>query len=94
MSCINKVLGNPEYESKFDRLCDDFDIKRVQPCQRKFVSEYVKVMGTISKDLDLLQGEQNIVYGHLIPTMCMIHDELQDLKKAQAVVNIQKTRLL
>lgn len=76
---IDRLLSTPETEAKFDKLCDELDIKRLQPLQKAFVDEYVQVLQPVSSGLDVLQGEKEVGLGHLLPTLSVIKEQLNDL---------------
>jgi len=76
---IDSLLSSPESEAKFDKLCDELDIKRLQPLQKTFVHEYVQVLQPVSCGLDVLQGEKEVGLGHLLPTLFIIKDQLNSL---------------
>ena len=44
---IHSLLSKPELENSFDKLCDELVIKRLQPLQKTFILEYVKVGITV-----------------------------------------------
>ena len=66
-------------EVKFDKLCDELDIKRLQPVQKTFVKEYVAVMKPVCCGLDILQGEtkKDIGLGFLLPTLVVMKAQLK-----------------
>ena len=79
VSRINLILTTPDLEAKFDKLCDDFEIRRLQPIQKTFIAEYIKVMGPLCQALDILQGEKAVSLGYLLPTLHIINTQLDDL---------------
>ena len=76
---IHQLLANPDTEVKFDKLCEELDIRRLHPQQKTFVKEYVDVFKPVCCGLDVLQGEMDVGLGHLIPTVSVIKGQLTDL---------------
>jgi len=76
---INHLLASQETEAKFDKLCDELEIKRLQPVQKTFLAEYVQVLQPVSCGLDVLQGEKEVGLAHLLPTLSIVKQQLNDL---------------
>lgn len=76
---IDNLLSKPESEVKFHQVCDDLQIKRLQPQHKTFVAEYVQVMGPLCCGLDVLQGGKIVGLGHLLPTISIIRTQLNEL---------------
>ncbi|CAI6375146.1 unnamed protein product [Macrosiphum euphorbiae] len=51
------------------RLCDDIDIVRFNKNDIEFLEEYTQMMEPLAIVLDLLQGEKNMFFGFLIPSI-------------------------
>lgn len=51
------------------RLCDDINIVRFNKNDIEFLEEYTQMMEPLAIVLDLLQGEKNMVFGFLIPSI-------------------------
>lgn len=79
VSKVNDILCAPEMDTKFDKLCDNLDIKRLQPIHKKFVSEYVRVLQPICSAIDILQGDREVGLGHLVPTLLVVKTQLRGL---------------
>jgi len=60
---VNVILSDPAVAVKFDKVCDELNIKRLLPLQKTFIAEYVEVMAPVSCGLDILQGEQCAALG-------------------------------
>lgn len=43
VSKIHSLLSKPQLDTSFDKLCDELTIKRLQPIQKTFITEYVQV---------------------------------------------------
>ena len=79
LSVVNTILKSTERAPKFDALCEQLGIKRLIASQKRFISEYVQVFKPICCGLDVLQGDVNVTYGYLIPTLHVIINELDEL---------------
>ena len=64
-------------ETKFDRLYDELDIRRLQPQQKTFVTKYAEVFQPVVCGLDVLQGDVGL--DHLLPTLSVIKGQLDDM---------------
>lgn len=73
---IHSILSVPDLEVKFDKLCDELEIKRLHPIQKTFVKEYVAVMKPVCCGLDILQGDKEIGLGFLLPTLVVMKSQL------------------
>lgn len=60
VSKVHNILCVPDVEIKFDKLCDELEIKRLQPLQKTFVREYVAVMRPVCCGLDVSQGKKKL----------------------------------
>lgn len=83
----SSLLSNSESEVKFHKVCDDLNIKRLQPQHKTFVAEYVQVMGPLCCGPDVLQGDKVVRLGHLLPTLSVLKTRLNQLLiKSQPMV--------
>jgi len=55
-----------------------------------FMYQYQKIMGTILKSLDLLQGDTNMYYGHLLPIIEELIYKNEFMTSDQTVSNYMK----
>ncbi|KAL5237284.1 hypothetical protein ACI65C_004694 [Semiaphis heraclei] len=70
--------------SKLFRLCDEIDIVRFNKNDMEFLEEYSQMMEPLAIVLDLLQGEKNMFFGFLIPSITeLIYKYEQILNKNQ-----------
>ena len=76
---IHHLLSSPNTEAKFDKLCEELDIRRLLPQQKTFVQEYVEVFQPVCCALDVLQGEKDVGLGHLLPTLAVVKGQLTDM---------------
>jgi len=76
---INAILSDPALAVKFDKVCDELNIKRLLPLQKTFIVEYVEVMAPVSCGLDILQGEQCAALGYLLPTLTVVKTQLREM---------------
>ncbi|KAL3172224.1 hypothetical protein MRX96_013204 [Rhipicephalus microplus] len=64
MKCVNEVP-----KGRMDATFDALSLSRLQHEESLFIDEYCKVMCTVAKALDILQGEQYMYMGVLQPTL-------------------------
>ena len=76
---VNSIVSTPSLEPKFDVVCDELQIKRLLPSQKRFISEYVQVMKPVCDGLDKLQGDTEIGQGYLLPTLYVMTTKLEKL---------------
>jgi len=76
---VYDLLLTPEQETKFDKLLDELEIKRLQPVHKTFVAEYVDVMRPVCCALDVLQGQQVVGLGYLLPTISVVKHQLSSI---------------
>lgn len=55
--------------SKLFRLCEEIDIVRFNKNDMEFLEEYSQMMEPLAIVLDLLQGEKNMFFGFIIPSI-------------------------
>ena len=79
VSKINTILADATLATKFDKLCDKFVSKRSLPAHKTFIAEYVEVMAPICCGLDVLQGEQCMGLGYLLPILSIMKSQLQEM---------------
>jgi hypothetical protein len=72
-------------------VCDDLQIKRLLPSQKRFIGEYVSVMKPVCDGLDKLQGERDVGLGYLLPTLYVMNCKLQSLLQPDENNAIQLT---
>ena len=51
-----------------------------------YLEEYLKCTGPIAKATTQLQGEQRMTYGHLLPTLISLKNDLEDLGKRKEFI--------
>ena len=76
---VQSVLSTPGMEAKVDKVFDELGIQRLLTIQKSFIAEYVKVMAPLANGLDILQGENAVSLGYLVPTVTVIVTKLQKL---------------
>ena len=76
---VNSIVSTPSLEPKFDVVCDELQIIRFLPSQKRFISEYVQVMKPVCDGLDKLQGDTEIAQGYLLPTLYVMTTKLEKL---------------
>jgi len=88
---VHAVLINPDLEPKFDLVCDDLQIKRLLPSQKRFIGEYVSVMKPVCDGLDKIQGEREVGLSYLLPTLYVMNCKLESLLQPDENKAIQLT---
>ena len=85
---IHHLLSSPNTEAKFDKLCEELDIRRLLPQQKTFVQEYVEVFQLVCCGLDVLQGEKDVGLGHLLSTLAVVKGQLTDMSVCGPIVQL------
>lgn len=88
---VHAILTNPDLEPQFDTLCDELQIKRLLPRQKRFIGEYVLVMKPVCDGLDKLQGEREVGLGYLLPTLYVMNSKLESLLQPDSNNVVQLT---
>ncbi|XP_050339934.1 uncharacterized protein LOC126766125 isoform X3 [Bactrocera neohumeralis] len=71
------------YKEKLNNLCDKLTLPQFSARDIQYLEMYNLVMEPIAKALDFLQGESNINYGFLIPTLVTLSNRLHKLCRSQ-----------
>lgn len=85
--------------SKCVRLCDSIGVVRFKKEDIEFMEDYVTIMEPLAVALDILQGEKNMYFGFLLPTISILLSKYDDLltKKrlnyCATLINIIKTSI-
>ena len=80
--CISELLKHKEH---LFQLCNELELVKLQNHEIDFLSEFRTCMQSIAVCLDILQGEQNIYMGDLIPSIMAIDHKLQHLEESMAI---------
>ena len=64
-------------DDKLDGLLDNLGLARMSDLEVRFINEYVEAMEPLSRALDILQGEQRVYIGYLIPTIYSLKVKLR-----------------
>ena len=80
------LLKKPD---KLRRVFDELHVPQLQPIETQYIMEYIKVMKPMAEALDVLQGEKNVGMGYLLPTLSVLLDKLDNLKKHKDIKNCQ-----
>lgn len=87
---ISQILKEKE---KLAKLYDEFHMEGSDVCLQnldiKYLEEYVTVMKPLALALDILQGENNIFYGFLIPTLAMLKNNLKKIENLTVTKSLQ-----
>ena len=67
-------------EDAFDSVCTKLDVPRLKPPELCFLSEYVYVVWPLAQALNILQAENKMFMGYLLPTVVMLREKLATKK--------------
>ncbi|KAL4085405.1 hypothetical protein QTP88_027264 [Uroleucon formosanum] len=67
--------------SKFTKVCDALKLNRFSKNDLEFFEEYVVVMEPFCICLDVLQGEKNMYFGFLLPSITILLQKYDDIAK-------------
>ncbi|XP_029348038.1 uncharacterized protein LOC115034755 [Acyrthosiphon pisum] len=65
---------------KFNSMCDEIKITRFNKNDIEFIEEYCAVMEPLAVSLDILQGDHNMYFGFLLPTITELLLKIENLK--------------
>ena len=74
---ICKLMENGS--EKIDSCMDFCSLPRLTPQEVTFLKEYSEVMRPLAQALNLLQGEENMFMGFLLPTLTALKQKLNKL---------------
>lgn len=53
--------------------------------EEEFITEFITVMKPLAEALDVLQGDIHVSIGYLLPTLTVLLNELEDLKRSSSL---------
>nr|XP_020633791.1 uncharacterized protein LOC110070446 [Pogona vitticeps] len=65
---------------KVDIITDQCSLERVTPAESLVLEEYTEIMGPLAQSLEILQGENGMYMGYLLPTLYNLDRKLQGLE--------------
>jgi len=71
--------------SKFTKVCDALKLNRFSKNDIEFLEEYVVVMEPLCICLDVLQGEKNMYFGFLLPSITILLQKYDDIAKKNLI---------
>ncbi|XP_067286175.1 zinc finger BED domain-containing protein 4-like [Pseudorasbora parva] len=75
-------------DGAFRNLCAEFKIPMFTPAEKAFLGEYVTAMAPVAKAINILQGENNVHMGWLVPTLNIM---VSKLKRAEISMKLCKS---
>ncbi len=94
----NDTRLNSGYNSKFRvhhfatnkktelfKLMVTLKIEPFQPVEIKFLAEYLKILKEVVDFLIIMQGEENIGMGYLLPTIFILEEKLHSFKEDRTI---------
>ena len=70
-------IQNPGFHHLRDSLNDFIELT---PNEEQYLKEYSKIMRFCTEALDVLQGQENIALGYLLPTIFLLKEKLKRLQ--------------
>ncbi|KAJ7303362.1 hypothetical protein JRQ81_012307 [Phrynocephalus forsythii] len=65
---------------KVDLITDQCSLERVTPAESLVLAEYTEILGPLAQSLEILQGENGMYMGYLLPTLYHLDRKLQGLE--------------
>ncbi|XP_020669662.3 uncharacterized protein LOC110090344 [Pogona vitticeps] len=75
---LNELLSTVPL--KMDAVMDQCSLARITPAESLVVAEYTEIMGPLAQSLDILQRENGMFMGYLLPTLYNLDRKLQGLE--------------
>ena len=80
---VNEFLSNKKHE--LVTLFINFDLRPINGAEQTFPEEFLGVMKPLAAGLDILQGENDVSAGYLLPTIINIQEEWRSLSQSDLV---------
>ncbi|CAN7948299.1 unnamed protein product, partial [Ixodes hexagonus] len=78
MRCMNEILD--EKPERMEELCLRLKLPVLRrPIEAEFIREYCEVMKPLANALDILQADENMFLGYLLPTVTATKRKLASL---------------
>lgn len=71
------------------KLFTELRLSYFTPQEEQYLKEYVRVMNPIVDALDILQGEENVGMGFLLPTMAVLKNSLRLMQGDATIIHCQ-----
>ncbi|KAJ7303285.1 hypothetical protein JRQ81_012225 [Phrynocephalus forsythii] len=75
---LNELLAT--VPGKMDDILDRCSLDRIATAERVLLQEYMEIMGPLARALDILQRENSMFMGYLLPTLYSLDRKLQRLE--------------
>ena len=76
--------------TKFNSVLKHCEVTPFTSSEEQFLKEYVKIMSYVADALDVLQGEENVSAGYLLPTIHILQLKMATLKSDTTIVHSQQ----
>lgn len=85
MNCVQKFINTKTTE--LEDVFLHFKVLPLTETEKEFISEYVRVMEPFSQALDLLQDEETMSIGCVIPTIKLLIEKIEDFSKDHTIIH-------
>ncbi|KAI9553820.1 hypothetical protein GHT06_019089 [Daphnia sinensis] len=85
IACVVRLLKKKAKAMR--KLFDELKIPYFKHEEESYMKEYVKIMKSVTKALDKLQGDKNVGMGFLLPTISVLKANLESLKDKSSIVH-------
>ena len=77
-------LKKPE---ELNELLDYFKLKQLTDAEQQFLKEFIKIMKSISDALDVLQNEEKMSIGCVLPVLTLLKEKLERFKDDRNIIH-------
>ena len=87
LRCVTKLI-----QSKSQELAENFQHFNILPLtkvEEEFLFEYVRIMEPFTQALDILQNEEKMSIGCVLPTIRLLEDTMKEFSKDISIIHCQ-----